>query len=683
MHGVFLQDLAVVMIAAGLVTVLCHQLRQPVVLGYIVAGILIGPHTSIPLLVRDRHTVDVMSELGVILLMFSLGLHFSLRNLASVGVTAFVAAGLEILLMLGIGYGLGRAFGWRPMDCLFLGAILSISSTTIIAKALAELGLMKERFAELIFGILVVEDILAIALIAVLSGVATTGSLAVGDVMSTFGRLGLFLTSVLVVGLLAVPPLLRYVNRFRSNEMLLVTSLALCFGVSLLAAELKYSVALGAFLIGAIVAEARERGKVEALVEPVRDMFSAVFFVAVGMLIEPQMLLRHALPIAAITAAVVVGKVLTCSFGAFVAGNDLRTSLRVGMGLAQIGEFSFIIASLGLSLKVTSDFLYPIAVTVSALTTLLTPYLIRASDRTADAFLRVAPRPVVGYVGMYSQWMAERAARPGAGRIGRLLRRWTLQIALNAVLAAAVLVSAPSAVRMVQDWAWMRALPRWSGGARAVVWLAAMVLVLPLLVVSYRKLRAIARVVSEMAVPRARAGEQTAAARNIVSGTILFTGMSVILLSLLGLSSAILPPWPVLLVLAAGVVAAAVLMRGRFERVYARAQGALSDTLSRPHEPPPHAHAHAPAPSQPLHNVLRAAELDTVTVAPTSPAAGRLIRELQLRTRTGASVVGIQRDGTSLVNPGPDDEILAGDAVLLIGTKEHLDAARRLLARAA
>jgi CPA2 family monovalent cation:H+ antiporter-2 len=244
-----------------------------------------------------------------------------------------------------------------------------------------------------------------------------------------------------------------------------------------------------------------------------------------------------------------------------------------------------------------------------------------------------------------------------------------------------VLVTAPAAVRLVHEWAWMRHLPHWTGGARAVVWPAAMVLVLPLLVVSYRKIRAIALVVSEIAVPRTRAGEQTAAARGAVAGTIHFTGMAVILLSLLGLTSAILPPWPVLVVLAAAVVAMAVLMRGRFERAYARAQTALSDTLTRPQDLP--AHVHEPQAPQPLHNVLRAAELETVVVAPDSAAAGKLIRELQLRTRTGASVVGIERNGESLVNPGPDEELVTGDSLLLIGTKQHLDAARRLLAPAA
>jgi CPA2 family monovalent cation:H+ antiporter-2 len=676
MQGEFLQDLALVMIVAGLVTVVFHQMRQPVVLGYIVAGVLIGPHTFIPVHVHDRHTVNIMSELGVILLMFSLGLHFSLRKLASVGVTAFVAAGLEILLMMLIGYLIGRAFGWGQMDSLFLGAILSISSTTIIAKALADLGLMRQRFSELIFGILVVEDILAIAMIALLSGIAKTGSLAVGDVASTLGGLGLFLTAVLVVGLLAVPPLLRYVSRFRSNEMMLVTALGLCFGVSLLALRLEYSVALGAFLIGAIVAEARERGKIETLVEPVRDMFSAVFFVAVGMMIEPRMLIVYAGPIAAITAAVVLGKVVTCSFGAFVAGNDVRTSLRVGMGLAQIGEFSFIIAALGRTMDppVTSEFLYPIAVTVSALTTLLTPYLIRSSDGVSSHFLRLAPQSVVAYVELYSRWMAERSGRNEAGRVGRLLRRWGLQVALNGVLAAAVLVAAPTAAKQVA--AWVPSMPAWTGGPRAVVWLGAMLLVAPLIVVSVLKLRAIATVVSGVNVTRAEAGLHTPIVRGMVSGTIMFTGVAVILMSVLVLSASILPPWPFPIIAALMVALIAALMWRKFEKIYARAQFALHETLTRPHEPTdgPDATAAAPLPS-----LLRQAEVETVTVAQDSPAAGRLIRELQLRTKTGASVVGIERKGESVVNPDPDEELLPGDEVLLIGTRQHLDAARQLL----
>ncbi|HEY0552538.1 MAG TPA: cation:proton antiporter, partial [Verrucomicrobiae bacterium] len=372
MHGVaLLQDLAVVMIVAGLVTVLFHQFKQPVVLGYIIAGVIIGPHTPPFQLIEDKETIDTLAELGVVFLMFSLGLEFRLRKLKKVGVTALIAATLEILLMFWVGYEVGQLFGWSKMNSIFLGAMLSISSTTIIVKALGELGKSKEHFAQLIFGILIVEDILAIVMIALLSGIAMTGTFQAQAVLVTTTKLVIFLAVALVAGLLTVPRLLGYVGKFKSDEMLLVAVLGLCFGVSLLAVKLGYSVALGAFIIGAVIAESREIGRITHLMEPVRDMFSAVFFVAIGLLIQPALLGHYAVPILVISFAVVVGKVLTCSFGAFVAGNDRRTSLRVGMGLAQIGEFSFIIAALGLSLKVTSDFLYPVAVTVSAITTLL------------------------------------------------------------------------------------------------------------------------------------------------------------------------------------------------------------------------------------------------------------------------------------------------------------------------
>ena len=317
MHISFLQDLAVVMIVAALVTILFHRLKQPVVLGYILAGIIIGPHTPPFPLIHDPHTIETLAELGIIFLMFSLGLEFNLRKLKQVGVTALLAALLEIVVMVGVGYWLGRGFGWSHMDCLFLGAMLSISSTTIIIKALGELGLTRERFAGLIFGILILEDILAIVMIALLSGIAMTGSLSVGDVGLTLGKLGIFLVTALVLGLIAVPRLLGFVARFRSNEMLLVTVLGLCFGFSLLAVKLGYSVALGAFVIGAVISEAREIGQIEHLIEPVRDLFSAVFFVAIGLLIEPKLLVEYAFPIAAITVAVIVGKVLACTFGTF------------------------------------------------------------------------------------------------------------------------------------------------------------------------------------------------------------------------------------------------------------------------------------------------------------------------------------------------------------------------------
>jgi CPA2 family monovalent cation:H+ antiporter-2 len=315
--------------------------------------------------------------------------------------------------MIWIGYEIGRWFDWNTMDSLFLGAILAISSTTIIVKALNDLKMKNERFAQLIFGVLIVEDILGIGIIALLSSIAVSGTVSSGEVFSTVGKLSLFMIVALVIGILLVPRLLAYVAKFESNEMLLITVLGLCFGFCLLVVKLEYSMVLGAFLIGAIMAESRQLLKIERLIEPVRDLFSAIFFVAIGLMIDPMILLQYAWPIAVITVAVVLGKMLSCGMGAFIAGNDGRTSLRVGMGLSQIGEFSFIIAALGMTLQVTSDF-YPVAVAVSAITTLLTPYLIRAADPLSIKLLRWCPSV---WAGIRHVWrVAAQHSAAGRGR---------------------------------------------------------------------------------------------------------------------------------------------------------------------------------------------------------------------------------------------------------------------------
>ena len=663
-HLEFLQDLSIVMIVAAVVTLIFHQLRQPVVLGYILAGVIIGPHTPPFQLISKAETVETLSELGVIFLMFALGLEFSLRKLRSVGATALIAASLEILVMAFAGYEIGRLFGWGTMDSIFLGAILSISSTTIIIKALEELGKTKEKFAELIFGILIVEDMLAIVMLALLSGFAATGSLHPGDIALTVGKLGTFLVVLLVLGLIAVPRLLNYVAKFKSNEMLLVMVVGLCFGVSLLAAKLDYSVALGAFLIGAVIAEARQIGRIEALMLPVRDLFSAVFFVSIGMLIDPKVLVQYAGPIVVITIVVVIGKVFACSLGTFVAGNDRRTSLRVGMGLAQIGEFSFIIASLGLTLKVTSAFLYPIAVAVSVLTTLLTPYLLRNSDALVAWLDRVGPAPVREYLDTYTRWVG-RPNVAGRNSFGwKLLRKWFWQMGLNLFLAAAVFIAA-AALRN-QLFAWWPDVPGGLDGMKALLWLGAMVFSLPMLIAIFRKMQAAGLLVSEMAVTRAAAGVRTEALRSVVASTVFVTGCIVIGLCVLLLSSALLPSWKLLVVLALVLIVLVILLRRAFVRLHARAQGALASTLEQ--EPAPRHET----PPEPMPSLLRAASLRTVAVGPGSAAAGKLIAELALRKKTGASVVGIERAGTNIINPGPDEEMQAGDLVLLIGTPEQL-----------
>ncbi len=652
------------MIVAGLVTIIFHRLKQPVVLGYIIAGLIIGPHTPPYMLIKDETTIQSLSGMGIILLMFSLGLEFSLGKLKRVGATAFIAAALEILLMLGIGYQIGRWFGWSPMDSIFLGAMLSISSTTIIVKALAELGKSKERFAELIFGILIVEDILAIAIIALLSGIAMTGSLQVGEVVSTVSRLGVFLVAALVLGLLFVPRLIGYVAKFKSNEMLLITVLGLCFGFSLLAEKLHYSVALGAFIIGAVVAESREIHQIEHLIEPVRDMFSAVFFVTIGMLIDPALLIQYWLPIAVITVAVVVGKVVTCSFGTFIAGNDTRTSLRVGMGLAQIGEFSFIIAALGLNLNVTSKFLYPIAVTVSALTTLLTPYLIKSSDSCVNFANRTAPRSLANSLKLYTHWLGQKSeVKPSFAT--QLIRKWSLQITLNIALVAGVFIVAVFISR--QHPAWLGQFHLGKVALDALIWFAAMFLTLPLLIAIYRKLEALGMLLAELRVQKLASEARAKEIKAVISTTVPLAGAIGMGLLIFFLSAPLLPSGEILIALLIILAGLTFLLWRSFVKVYSKAQVAIQATLAQP-----------PAPREtetptPLKNLLKDARLQTFAITATSFAKGKFLHELELRTQTGASIVAIERNGTNLVNPGANDELLEGDQVLVLGNEAQLE----------
>lgn len=398
----FIQDLAVIMLIAGVITIIFHRLKQPVVLGYILAGVIIGPHTPPFSLIHNEQVIDTLATLGIVFLMFSLGLEFNLRKLKKVGISSTITAFLEIGVMLWLGYTIGNMFGWSHNDAIFLGGILAISSTTIIIKALNGLGLKKETFVQNIFGILIFEDILGIVILAILSGIASTDGVSVGNMFLIVGKLSLFIIISLVIGILTVPKLLSYVLKFQSNEMLLITVLGLCFGFCLLVMKLHYSIALGAFMIGAIIAEARELEKIEQLIFPLRDMFSAIFFVSVGLLLDPKILIDYPLPILVITLAVIFGKIISCTIGMFLVGKDGHTSLRVGMGLAQIGEFSFIIATLGISLNVTSEFLFPIAVAVSVITTFLTPYLIRYSDTVASTLNNIMPRPLANFLNSYT-----------------------------------------------------------------------------------------------------------------------------------------------------------------------------------------------------------------------------------------------------------------------------------------
>ena len=372
-----ISDLALILICAGVMTLVFKRLKQPLVLGYIVAGFLASPHFTLTPSVIDTASIHTWSEIGVIFLLFALGLEFSFKKLMKVGGTAVIAACSIIFCMIMIGMTVGWAFGWKSMDCLYLGGMLAMSSTTIIYKAFDDMGLRQQRFAGLVLSILIVEDILAIVLMVLLSTVAVSQNFEGGEMAFSIGKLVFFLILWFVVGIYLIPIFLKRSKKWVSNETMLILSLAMCFGMVVLAAKVGFSPAFGAFIMGSILAETIEAETIEKLVAPVKDLFGAIFFVSVGMMVDPAMIVEYIGPIVTITLAILFGQIIFGTGGVILAGQPLNVAMRCGFSLTQIGEFAFIIAGLGVSLNVTSHFLYPIVVAVSVITTFLTPYMIR------------------------------------------------------------------------------------------------------------------------------------------------------------------------------------------------------------------------------------------------------------------------------------------------------------------
>ena len=379
-----IEDLALILFSAGVMTLLFKKLKQPLVLGYIVAGFLASPHLSYTPSVVDSENVHLWADIGVIFLLFALGLEFSFKKIVKVGGSAIIAACTIIFCMIFLGVSVGTLFAWSRMDCLFLGGMLAMSSTTIIYKAFADLDLFNKQFTQLVMSILILEDILAIVLMVLLSTMAVSNNVEGLDLLLSIGKLGFFLILWFVVGIWLIPLLLRKTRKLMSDETLLIVSLAMCFFMVVIAAQTGFSAAFGAFIMGSILAETVEAEHIDHLVKPVKDLFGAIFFVSVGMMVDPSMILEYAVPILAITLTILLGQSIFGSLGVLLSGQTLKTSMQCGFSLTQIGEFAFIIASLGVSLGVTSNFLYPIVVAVSVITTFLTPYMIRLAEPASD-----------------------------------------------------------------------------------------------------------------------------------------------------------------------------------------------------------------------------------------------------------------------------------------------------------
>jgi len=675
-----LQAIAIVLCVAAVTTVVFQRLRQPVVLGYILAGLVVGPYVPIPL-VADPEVVTTLSELGVILLMFSLGLEFSLRKLFAVGLTAGLTAVIQCILMVWLGFVVGRAFGWTSLESLFTGALIAISSTTIIAKAFDEQGI-RGRLRELVVGVLIVEDLIAVLLMATLTAISTGTGLSLGELSLTTGRLVAFLVGLVTVGLFTIPRAVRAVVRLNRPETTLVASVGICFAVALLAQAFGYSVALGAFLAGSLVAESGEEKVVEHLVAPVKDIFAAIFFVSVGMLIDPALVAKHWVAIVVLTGAVITGKIVSVSLGAFLTGNGTRTSVQAGMSLAQIGEFSFIIAALGLSLKATRDFIYPVAVAVSAATTLTTPLLIRLSGPAATWVDRTLPKPLQTFATLYGTWVerlreAPRRQTLGAG-VRRLIRLLVLDAALLVALVIGTSLEAGKVAAVVEARTGLE-----QALAENLILLGAVVLSVPFLMGVVSLAHRLGTVLADVALPRRTDGkvDLAAAPRRLLLVTlqvvtVLLIGVPVVAITQPFIRGATGPLVILALLIALGVAfwRGATNLHGH---VRAGAEVIVAALAAQSHSKEPGAEAHA------LDDVPKLlpglGEPVSVRLEEASPAVGRTLAQLNLRGLTGATVLAIQRGDESVSVPTAQEVLRFGDVLALTGTHEAVEAAKGLL----
>ena len=390
-----INDLALILIVASTVTLLFKKLKQPLVLGYIMAGFIVSPHMPYTMSVMDTVDIKTWADIGVMFLLFSLGLDFSFKKILKMGITPVITTLTIIFAMMTLGIVVGHAFDWKRMDCIFLGGMLAMSSTTIIYKAFTDMGLRQQKFAQPVMSVLILEDILAIVMMVMLSAIASGNNPDGGEMIGSVMKIGFFLVLWFVVGIFAVPWFLRSTRKLINNETLLIVSLGLCCLMAVVSTKVGFSSACGAFVMGSILAETIEAAKIEKLVSPVKDLFGAVFFVSVGMLVDPKIIVEYAIPIAVLVLTILLGQSIFGTFGFLIGGQSLKSAMRCGFSMAQIGEFSFIIASLGLSLHVTGEFLYPVVVAVSVITTFLTPYMIRLSVPSYNVLERHLPKPWV------------------------------------------------------------------------------------------------------------------------------------------------------------------------------------------------------------------------------------------------------------------------------------------------
>ena len=629
------KDLALILVVAGAVTLLFKKLKQPLVLGYIVAGFLVSPHMPYTMSILDKHDIQTWADIGVLFLLFSLGLDFSFKKILKMGMAPVIAALSIVFSMIILGISVGHLFHWNHYDCIFLGGMLAMSSTTIIYKAFDDMDLRQQGFASLVMSVLILEDILAIVMMVMLSAIASGSDPNGGQMLDSVLKIGFFLVLWFVVGLFIVPTFLRQTRRLMTDETMVIVALGLCCLMAWISTAVGFSSAFGAFVMGSILAETIEADKIERLVEPVKNLFGAIFFVSVGMLVEPSVLVDYALPIAALVVTILVGQGIFGTLGFMLSGQPLKTAMRCGFSMAQIGEFAFIIASLGLSLGVISNFLYPVVVAVSVITTFLTPYMIRAAVPCYDGLEHVLPKRWIRRLNHFGQ--AHQNTVEEQSNWKRLLTKMAVSTLVYTILCMAV-----TAVMLSFALPFFRhLLPHW--WANGVCGVLLLLLLAPFL-------RAI--VMKHNHSEEFRALWVQSRMFYICNYLARFANAVVITLALV-------------------VLTLIVLSRRMKKRSIALERLFVQNLRSREIE------AQVQGKRRPLygdHLLERDIHVSDFEVPEDSAWAGQSLRQLQFRTRYGVHVSSILRGHQRINIPGGDDIIFPGDRLQAIGSDEQLQA---------
>lgn len=641
-------DLALILGVAAFTTLLFKWLKQPLVLGYIIAGVFVSSNFAWFPNITEEKNVEVLAEIGVIFLLFSLGLEFSFRKLAQVGGSSSVSAFVEAIGMSALGYGLGKMLGWTTMDSIYLGAALAVSSTTIIIKAVEELGLKKKKFATLVFGILIVEDLITIAILVLLTTLSVSQQFDGWEMVFSILKLVFFLILWFAVGIFFIPTILKKARRLLNDETLLVASVAMCLLMVYLAAQVGFSYALGAFVMGSLLAETTKAERIEHLIKPVKDLFGAIFFVSVGMKIDVSMMGEYAIPILLITLACIFGKILTTGVGAYISGNSLKVSLQTGMSLAQIGEFSFIIAALGAGLGATSPFLYPVIVAVSGITTFTTPYLIRSG---APFYEWINQRLPERWRRILTRYSSEATTITAASDFQQVLKSFIVNVLLFSVLLGAIVYLSSS---YVMPWVVANTNNAFGGVTAALLTILMMSPFIWGLVVRNERNESFARIYAQ---------QKYRGPIWVMRGIKLGLSTIFIIATLNSFFSMSIALYGAIL-----MMILFIFYRKKVQRLYDRIENRFILNLNDRELQQELRLLEAQASKRNVALAPWDAHMTTFDVDPEVSAIGKTLEELRWREQIGVNVAMIRRGQLTIVSPTRHDRVFPGDKLYIICT---------------